>query len=144
MAGAFDTIRQELDRFGLGSLAEWAWGRFQEGASMDLIMNEVYQRPEFKATYPEYEILAKKGRAVSVAYLNDYRRQVVGYMRAFGLPEGFYDSPEDLSTLAANEVSLAEVSQRVSQAAEAAYQSSPTVRDEMQRLYGIGPGELVA
>lgn len=142
--GAFDTIRQTLDQYGLGALAEWAWGRFQEGASLDLIMNEVYQRPEFKATYPEYEALAKKGRAYSVGELQAYRKAVVGIYRAYGIPESFYDSPEDLAALAAGEVSVAEVSQRVSKAAEAAYESSPLVRQEMERLYGVGAGDLIA
>lgn len=141
---AFAIVRNALDAYGLGSLAEWAWSRFQEGASLDMILNEVYQRPEFKATYPEYEILAKKGRAYSVAELQAYRKAVVGIYRSYGIPESFYDTPEDLAALAAGEVSVAEVSQRVSQAAEAAYGSSPLVRQEMERMYGVGQGDLIA
>lgn len=144
MASAYDTIRQALDEYGLGALADWAWRRFQDGASFDLIMEEVYQRPEFKATYPEYEALAKKGRAYSVAELQAYRKAVVGLYRMYGIPESFYDQPEDLATLAANEVSVAEISKRVAAAAEAVYQTSPAVRFEMERLYGVGQGDLVA
>jgi hypothetical protein len=141
---AFGSIETLLNEYGLGSLAKWAWGRYQEGAAIDTIMNEVYQRPEFKAIYPEYDLLAKKGRAYSVGELQAYRKAVVGIYRSYGIPASFYDSPEDLAALAAGEVSIAEVSKRVSQAAEAVYQQSPLVRDEMQRMYGVGAGDLVA
>lgn len=144
MAGAFDTIKQALDEYGLGSLASWAWSRFQSGASVDQIMLEVYDRPEFKATYPEYETLAKKGRAYSVAELQAYRKAAVGIFRSYGIPESFYDTPAELAQFAANEVSVAELSKRVADAAEAVYSTSPAVRDEMQRLYGVQPGEMIA
>lgn len=143
-ASAFASIRKMLDEFGLGGLADWAWGRYQAGFSIDQIMVEMYQRPEFKAVFPEYEDLAKRGRAQSVASLVEYRKQVVGMMRMYGIPEGFYDSVDDLSNLARNEVSLAEVSRRVSEAADAAYSSSPLMRAEMERLYGVNPGSLIA
>jgi hypothetical protein len=144
MAGAFDTVRQMLDTYGLGGLAEWAWGRFQEGASLDMIMTEVYQRPEFRAVYPEYEVLAQRGRAVSVDYLASYRKAVVEIFRSYGIPETFYDSPEDLSRFAANEVSVAEISKRVAQASRAVYTSPPEVRQELERMYNVRPGDLVA
>lgn len=144
MAGAFDTIRQSLDEYGLGGLATWAWGRFQDGASLDQIMLEVYDRAEFKAAYPEYETLAKKGRAYSVAELQAYRKAAVGIFRSYGIPQSFYDTPEELANFAANEVSVAELSKRVADAAEAVYSTSPAVRDEMQRLYGVQPGEMIA
>lgn len=144
MASAFDTIRQALDQYGLGNLATWAWGRFQSGASMDQIMLEVYQRPEFKATYPEYEVLAQKGRAYSVAELQAYRKAVVGIFQSYGIPQSFYDTPEELSNFAANEVSVAEISKRVAAASRAVYQSPPEVRSELERMYNIQPGQLIA
>lgn len=143
-ASAFASIRQMLNDFGLGSLADWAWKRYQDGFSLDQIMIEMYQRPEFKAVFPEYEVLAQKGRAYSVAELVNYRKQVVGMMKMYGIPEGFYDSVDDLSKLAANEVSLAEISRRVAEAADAAYSSSPLMRAEMQRLYGVNQGDMIA
>lgn len=144
MASAFDQIRTALDQFGLGSLATWAWGRFQEGASLDVIMSEVYQRPEFRATYPEYEVLAQRGRAYSVAELQAYRKAVVGIFRQYGIPETFYDTTEELANFAMNEVSVAEVSQRVAQASRAVYQSPPEVRMELERMFNVRPGDMVA
>lgn len=142
--GAFSTIRAMLESMGLGSLADWAWKRYQAGASLDTITIELYERPEFKAQYPEYEELAKKGRAYSVAELQAYRKAVTGIFRSYGIPESFYDEPTDLARFAAGEVSIAEISKRVSMAAEAAYQSSPTFRAEMERMYGVNNGDLVA
>lgn len=140
----FAIIRRMLEDYGLGSLANWAWERKRAGVSDEQILIELYDTPEFQQAYPEYKQLAAKGRAYSVAELQAYRKAVVGIYRMYGIPQGFYDSPEDLSALAAGEVSIAEVSKRVSDAAEAMFQSSPTVRDEMQRLYGIGQGSLIA
>lgn len=142
--GAFSIIKSTLNSMGLGALADWAWKRYQEGAAIDTIMVELYQRPEFKAQYPEYEELAKKGRASSVAEIQAYRKAVTGIFRAYGIPSSFYDEPADLARFAMNEVSVAEISQRVSMAAEAAYSSSPLFRSEMERLYGVNNGDLVA
>lgn len=142
--GALDDLRQMLDEFGLGSLAEWAWSRFLEGASVEQILREVYTRPEFKAQYPEYEVLAQKGRAYSIAELAAYRKAAVGLFRQYGLPESFYDQPEDLARFAMNEVSIAELSRRVAAAAEAVYSSPPEVRSELERLYGVTPGQVIA
>lgn len=136
-------IRLALEQFGLGVLADWAWSRYQEGASIQQIMVEVYQRPEFKAEYPEYEILAKKGRAYSVAELQAYRKAIAGIGRLYGFPEGFLDKAL-MSELAANEVSVAEFSSRSAIAAEAVYSSPPTFRDELHRFYGVDTGQLVA
>lgn len=142
--GAWGTIQRMLEEAGLGSVADWAWKRYQEGASIDTIMVELYDRPEFKAIYPEYDILAKKGRAYSVAQLQATKKQYAQLMRQYGLPPGMYDTPEELSKLAAGEVSLGELSQRLAGAAEAVYQSSPVIRDEMSRLYNVGVGDMIA
>lgn len=141
---AFASIKAMLDAFGLGSVASWAWKRFQDGASIDQIMIELYQRPEFKEMYPEYDVLAKKGRAYSVAELQAYRKAVVGIYRMYGIPESFYDQPSDLAALAGAEISIAEVSKRVAKAAESVYQSSPLVRAEMERMWGVSSGDLIA
>lgn len=143
-ASAFASIRGSLGEMGLGGLAEWAWGRYQAGFSLDQIMLEMYQRPEFKAIYPEYEILAKKGRAYSVAELQYMRKQNVQTFRMYGIPEGFYDTVEELAAFNAAEISPAEMSKRVAGAAEAVYQASPLVRSEMERLYGVSTGDLIA
>lgn len=142
--GAFSIIRQMLNQMGLGSLADWAWKRYQEGASIDTIEIELYQRPEFKQQYPEYWDLAGRGRAVSVGWLQEYRRQVVGMLRSAGIPPGFYDDPAELARFASAEISLAEMSKRVTMAADAVYSSSPLFRAEMERLYGVSTGDLVA
>jgi hypothetical protein len=141
---AIDDLHRMLDQYGLGILANWAWSRWQEGASIDQILIELYDRPEFNAVYPEYKQLAAKGRAYSVAELAAYRKAAVGLMRSYGIPTQFYDQPEDLARLAAAEVSIAELSQRVSAAAELVYSLPSTVRDEMNRLWGIREGDLMA
>ena len=68
-------------------------------------------------------------------------------MMAAGIPEGFYDSPDDLAAFIGNDISQAEMTQRVSMAAAAVQSIDPNLKTQLQDLYGIGvenDGELTA
>lgn len=140
--GAQAQLRVYLDQYGLGVLGDWAWSRYQAGASIDQIMFELYSRPEFKAIYPEYEVLAQKGRAQSVATLQAYRQSVVGLANQYGLDPNYLTN-DRLSKLAGGEVSVAEVSRRFANAQEAVFSTPPEVRAELQHLYGWSLGDFV-
>lgn len=66
------------------------------------------------------------------------------FMRNSGLPANFYDSPDDFQTFIANNVSTAELQQRISNGYEAVRYSDPEVINQMKELYGIGENELAA
>lgn len=143
-----DSAKAVIDSFlaglGLASLSTWAWTKYTAGESIDQISLELYATPQFKAQYPEYETLAKEGRAVSVAQIQAYRTAAAQMFHQYGLPQGFYDQPSDFANLMGNDVSIAELSQRLSQAAAATYQTDQTTKDELQRLWGVTPGEMTA
>lgn len=140
---ATDEIQSWLDQYGLGSLATWAWQQYLNGASIEQIIRDVYDTPEFQQVFPEYKILAAQGRAYSVNQLVEYRKAVAGILGEYGIPKEMITN-DLMSSLAAKEVSVAEVSQRVSMYAQAAFATPPEVRQELQDYYGIGPGQLVA
>jgi len=75
-----------------------------------------------------------------VALENTYRQ----YLRQSGLPPSFYDSNEDFQNLIANDVSPAELAERVNQGYEAIQFGNPDVINQMRNLYGVTEGQLAA
>jgi hypothetical protein len=68
-------------------------------------------------------------------------------MMTAGIPEGFYDSVDDFAQFIGNDVSQAEMTERVALAATAARSIDPNLRLQLQEMYGVGvenDGELVA
>lgn len=143
-ASAKAIIQGFLENYGLGGLAEWAWSQYANGAPIEQIMLDLRKRPEYKARFPAMEALAKKGMAISESQYVDYERQATGVMRAAGLPEGFYDQHGDFTKFLTSEVSISELNDRVQLAAQAAFTAPAEVRSELNRLYGIGAGDLTA
>lgn len=133
-----------LGQFGLSGLGGWAWEKYKAGVPVEQIFLDLRQTPEYKARFPAMEALAKKGRAVSEATYIDLERTFAQTRRAAGLPEGFYDRPEDFAKLIAGEVSPTEDAARVELARLSAFQAPPEVRDELARNYGIDAGQLTA
>ncbi|NIR37990.1 MAG: hypothetical protein GWO22_19015, partial [Actinobacteria bacterium] len=82
-----------LERYGLGSLAGWLSQRLIENASQDELLLELYDRPEFKAAYPEIEarrqLAEQRGMTmvpISPDDVLDYRSAAGALMRSYGLP----------------------------------------------------------
>lgn len=138
------TIQSLLDSYGLGSLTDWYWSKVVAGEPDAQIMLELYQTPEFKTRYPAYADLQAKGRAISLDQYRQIETQYVQLFRQSGLPEGFYDSPDDFAKFIANEVSPQEMSGRLDLARKAVYETPPEVRAELARLYGLNVGDVMA
>jgi len=137
-----------LEQFGLGSLGAWAWERYLalggEPSALSQITAEMTDRPEFAARFPAYKDLAAKGRAMSPAEMLSYETVMAGILHNAGIPSGFYDQPEDFAEFMRNEVSVAEIEQRVSLAQQAALDAPAETRQALADLYGIGTGQIVA
>lgn len=130
------TITGFLEQYGLGSLADWAWGQFIGGVPISQIMVDLRSRPEYKQRFPAMDTLAKKGRAMSEAEYVSYERQAAGLFRVAGLPASFYDKPGDFAKLIENEVSVNELSQRVQTAYTAVYSAPAEVKKAFADFYG--------
>jgi hypothetical protein len=137
-------IRELLESYGLGSLADWAWEQIVAGASEAEVIQRLRERPEYQARFPGMAERRARGLpAISEAEYIAYERQAIQMFRAAGLPEGFYDSPDDFARLIGQDVSVAELSQRVQLYEQAVYREPPEVLAEAER-FGLDTGDLVA
>ena len=132
-----------LNKYGLGSLASWMSGKIISGASEDEIMLELYDRPEFKAAFPEIEARRKKAQESGIALtplsaddVLNARTQYSALMRSFGLPPAFYNNNQDFFNLIVNDVSPDELKGRLNDVQSKVILAPPEVRTAFQSLYG--------
>ncbi len=147
-SSAKDVVKQFLDQYGLGGLTNWAWEQYTGagGGSVGLqvVQQELPSTPQFKSRFPAYDKLAKEGRAMSPAEMVAYENTAKQMFHAAGLPAGFYDTPDDLAKFMVNDVSVAELEQRVQTAQKATFNTSPETRQFLAQNYGVDSGHLTA
>lgn len=142
-------VNNFLSQFGLGTLGTWAWNRYRElgggSTALDQIGVEMVDQPQFKQRFPAYEALAKRGEAMSPAEMISYEQTARQIFHNAGVPSSFYDTPAELATFMVNNVSTTELKGRVDLAQQAAINSPPDVRNQLETLYGIpATGSLTA
>jgi hypothetical protein len=144
---AFDIINKLLDSYGLAGLSGFVSNYILEYDVIDdnVLMGQIRQEDAYKERFAANEARRKAGLNVLseieyIALEKTYRQ----YLRASGLPSGFYDSNEDFQNLIASDVSPGELAERVNRGYEAIRFADPQVISQMQELYGVGEGELAA
>lgn len=138
-------LRGVLNRYGLGSLATWAWRQIQAGHSSERILQDLRDTKEYKQRFVGMELRQQRGLpAVSEAEYIAYETSVRQMMRAAGMPADFYDKPDDFAKLIGNDVSVAEMQSRVNDGYLTAMQAPAEVRQQLQALYGVSTGGLAA
>jgi hypothetical protein len=111
----------------------------------NVLMAQIRQQPTYQQRFAANETRREAG--LNVLSEDDYLRMERAYaqfLRNSGLPANFYDSPEDFQNLIANDVSTAELLERVNQGYEAVRFADPEVISQMQELYGVSEGDLAA
>jgi hypothetical protein len=145
---ARNIIQTFLQRYGLGSLVNWAWNTYiQAGGGtvgMDAITAELPNTSQFKHRFPAYDQLAKEGRAMSIDEMLSYEQTARQIFHAAGLPAGFYDQPQDFAKFMLADVSTSELQQRVQDEQTAVINSPPDVRAQLHGLFGVDTGHLTA
>lgn len=144
---AYDIFEQELDAYGLSSLADFLYDLvFVQGYSdRDIIRAEIRRTNEYQTRFYGNTLRAQNGyNALSEPEYIGMENAYAQLMRSSGLPAGFYDQTEDFNTLIGENVSVQEVTERVNTGYEAVANADPEVIAEMRRLYNIGDGELAA
>lgn len=141
---AFAQIAALLADYGLESLAPTVRDWVQQDLSVAEITLKLRDTPEFKAEFPEIDMRKKAGlTAISAGDIVSYRKQAAQLFQAAGLPQGFHDDKSDYTKFIAGDVSLAELSDRINLATQAAYKAPQEVRDALAE-WGMGPGDLTA
>lgn len=145
---ALEIVKDKLREYGLEGLAEEAHQMLLDGATAEAVVLRLRETDEFKNRFSGMEIRRANGMsAISPAEYISLERGYRQVMMSAGIPEGFYDSPDDFAEFIGNDVSPNEMTQRVSMAAAAVQSVDPNLKTQLQDLYGIGvenDGELVA
>lgn len=142
---AFDQMALLLDQLGLSSLLgflrDMILGGVTDAASLQLALQD---RPEWKKRFAGNEMLKAQGLGVlSPGEYLAMERSYAQVMKMYGLPKGFYDSPEDYAKWIGGNVSVNELQQRVAAYSDLALREDPGTVEQLRSM-GLGHGELLA
>ncbi len=136
-------VLDRLNRYNLGSLAPLIKKLAIEGATEATIMLRLQDEPIYQERFRANQDRIKKGISVLTPseYLNleDSYRQV---LRAYGLNQ--FDNDQYVTQFISNDVSPAELSNRVVTAVQRVRNADPAVSNMLKNYYGIGQNDLVA
>ena len=141
---ASDRLVAMFNAYNLGNLAKFIDERIMNDVSEDMLMLEIYERPEYKTRFPGMAELRKQGQAISEKEYMNIEKQMEQTARFFDLPKGFYDGPEDFGNLIAKGVSAKEFQDRLQVGQDLSRTLNPFVKESLVSLYGIGEGALTA
>jgi hypothetical protein len=137
--GLLNSILAPLGLSGLSSQAtQWA---IDSGNSSDYIIQKLRQTPEYQQAFPEVAARQKNGLPpVAEADILNYRASVKQILKSNGMDPNTFSSQE-VSNFISNDVSPAELGDRIQKGYVAAMQAPPEFRQAMATL-GVGAGDL--
>lgn len=147
---AKEIIADVLSSYGLESLVDEAWEMLIEmdSPNPETVVLQLRRTQEFQDRFKGMALRTAAGHsAISPAEYIALERSYKDAMMTAGIPESFYDSPDDLAEFIGNDVSQAEFTARVGMAAEAVRSVDPNLKVQLQEMYGVGvenDGELIA
>lgn len=142
---AYGLLVRMLTEWGLGELAPDVLRMLQDGQTQDQVSILIQDTDAYKRRFSGNDARRKVGLAAlsPAEYLSteaSYRR----IMESAGLPEGFYDHPDDFASWIGSDVSPAEVQTRVNLATDAAVSLDDNSRKAFWEYYRIGESDLAA
>lgn len=137
-----ETVQAIFSQYGLSSLNSVIADYAAKDFTAESIQILLRQTPQYKERFPAMEALAQKKRAITEAEYIDFERTAASLERQYGLPQGMLTG--NVTQLLINEVSAAEMNDRVVLAASAAIQAPEDFRNTMREFYGIDSGGLTA
>jgi hypothetical protein len=137
------TLTDRFNKYGLGSLATKIRDLAIDGATDATVTLQLQETPEYQQRFAANAERLKKGLQVltPAEYLNleDGYRQV---LRSYGLKA--FDNDAYVKQFISNDVSAAELSNRVVTAVQRVQNADPAVSRQLRDYYGIGQNDLVA
>jgi hypothetical protein len=140
---AFDVLRAEMDALGLGALVEPLRGLIQKDVGAAEFAIQLRQSEAYKARFAANEGRLKKGLRVLTP--GEYLRVEDAYrqtLRTYGLKQ--FDNDQYVRQFIENDISAAELSDRVSTAVQRVQNADPAIGRTLRDYYGIGQTDLVA
>lgn len=144
-ASAKAIIDEMLAGYGLSGLGQWAWDEYNKTQSVSLVKQRMKERPEYLQRFPGMKLREERGLSPMSEedYLN-WETETKRLFREYGMPQGFYDSNDDITKFIAGDVSPVELKGRIQDGYAVAMNSPKEMRDEAARMFGVGPGDLAA
>ena len=149
---AYDALVQVFIDAGLvdpndptGGLAATLLDLIQHDYGADTITLKLQESPAYAERFKANE--TRKANNIRVLNPAEYLEQERQYRQAlqdYGLPKGFYDSPDDFAAWIGKDVSINEIRSRAEIAAQNAQSAPPEVKQALAEYYGIGDGEITA
>jgi hypothetical protein len=141
---AYQALNTLFSGYGLGSLSKYILQYVTQGYSQDTISLMLQNTPAYIQRFAGNGLRASKGLAIlapaDYMSLEDSYYQIV---QSAGLPQGFYNSPNDWAQWIGNDVSPAEVQTRVNMA-QVATQSAPPQFVQALNVMGVPTSALTA
>lgn len=142
---AYALILEMLRSYGLETLGPAVLQFLQDGYTQDQISIMIQDTPEYKARFSGNDLRRKAGLAALSP--RDYLNVEAAYRQilfTYGMPVGFYDSPDDFANWIGGDVSPQEIQSRVILASDAADRMDQSLKDTFQQWYGVGSNALAA
>lgn len=137
---AYMALLSLFSGYGLGSLAPKILEYVQQGYGADTITVLLQRTDEYKQRFAANETRRAKG--LPVLSPQEYLATETAYrqlMRNAGLPEGFYDQPDDFTNFLAMDVSPTELKQRVDIANQATALADDSTKQALSQMGITGP-----
>jgi len=141
---ASDKLTALFSAYGLESLAPFINTRIMADVSEEMLLLELYDRPEYQQRFPGMKALRAKGKAITEKEYSADEKAMMQTARFFDLPKGFYDGPEDFGALIGNLVSPKEYQDRLQIGQDLSRTLNPSVKEQLIDFYGVGEGDLTA
>lgn len=127
----------DADKFvrGGGTWEEYELKFYDDKTKAGQIVNRIY---------PEWKARREAGNPIAIKAIVEYRAMAKSLFRSAGLPEGFWDAPDDFSKLIVNDVSPAELQTRIMDGYVRVANAPQEVKDALEQYYGVGAGGLAA
>lgn len=141
-ANTLGAVKNAFSQYGLASLYPKIEQYVKAGYNADTIAILLRETPEYKTRFPAMTALAAKGRAINEGDYIAYERGAAALEQRYGLPKNML--MDNVTTLLTNDVSTAELNDRVILASAASLEAPQALKDQFKEYYGIDQGGLAA
>jgi hypothetical protein len=148
---AYDLLMQQFNQYGLGALVEPLKGLIISGSSPAELTIKLRDTDAYKKRFAANQARIQKGlTAISEAEYLGLEDQYQNIMRNYGLPESYYargemGTQEGFNKFIANDVSAAELEDRVMTAQNRVINANPEVLASLKAFYpDITNGDILA
>lgn len=140
-------LQEALSKYGLQDLGKELldYYRGEAGGSIEATYIRMRETEQYKKRFSGMEARRAAGYApVSEEQYIAWEGAAKSLFNHYSLPAEFYDTPEELATFIAGDVSPTELKSRIEDGYMAAFSAPPELRNSLQEMYGVDSAHLAA